>query len=87
MSRVGSSRRRRKKKQNLDKFVVLAMLYIFGWSVAFFVSFLATGNEPGVLEGCILTPGVVELVCTTALKNSKNKYTDPEEAEKSEEKG
>lgn len=57
--------------KDLDRYVLIAMLYIFGWSVAFFVAWLVLREEPSVLEGCILTPGVVELVCTAFIKSGK----------------
>jgi len=60
-----------KKTKSLDKYVVAAMLYIFGWSVAFFISWIVFQNEPSVLEGCILSPGVVELVCCAWIKQKK----------------
>lgn len=62
--------------KDLDKYVLIAMLYIFGWSLAFFIAWLVKGEEPSVLEGCILTPGVVELVCTAFIKHGKNKDDD-----------
>lgn len=59
--------------KDLDKYVLIAMVYIFGWSLAFFIAWLVLGEEPSVLEGCILTPGVVELVCTAFIKSGKRK--------------
>lgn len=67
--------------KDLDKYVLIAMVYIFGWSLAFFIAWLVLGEEPSVLEGCILTPGVVELVCTAFIKSGKRKK---EEAESNE---
>lgn len=58
--------------KNLDKYVVGAMLYILAWSVVFFVSWIVKGEEPSTLEGCILAPGVVELVCTAIIQHGKN---------------
>lgn len=60
-----------RKLKNLDRYVVTAMVYIFGWSIAFFVAWLVKGEEPSVLEGCILSPGVVELVCAAWIKRGK----------------
>lgn len=68
--------------KDLDKYVLIAMVYIFGWSLAFFIAWLVLGEEPSVLEGCILTPGVVELVCTAFIKSGKK---HKEEAAGSEE--
>lgn len=65
------------KMKSLDKYVVIAMLYIFGWSLAFFIAWLIFREEPSVLEGCILAPGVVELVCTAFIQHGKKK-DDPE---------
>ena len=57
--------------KSLDRYVVTAMLYILGWSIAFYVAWIIKGEEPSVLEGCILTPGAVELVCAAWIKNGK----------------
>lgn len=57
--------------KTLDRYVLGAMIYISGWSIAFFISWILTGAEPSTLEGCILSPGVVELICTTIIKKSK----------------
>lgn len=57
--------------KDLDKYVLTAMLYIFGWSLAFFIAWIVIGEEPSILEGCILTPGVVELICTAYIKLGK----------------
>lgn len=62
--------------KDLDKYVLIAMVYIFGWSLAFFIAWLVLGEEPSVLEGCILTPGVVELVCTAFIKSGKKHKED-----------
>lgn len=48
-----------------------AIAYIVGWSIAFFVSWLFKGEEPSVLEGCILAPGVVELVACAFIKTNQ----------------
>lgn len=63
-----------KKIDNLSKWVIAAALYIVAWSVVFFIAWLVKGEEPSVLEGCILTPGVVELVCSTVIKRGKTTY-------------
>lgn len=60
-----------RKLKNLDRYVVTAMLYICGWSIAFFIAWIVKGEEPSVLEGCILSPGVVELVCAAWIKRGK----------------
>lgn len=60
-----------KKTKSLDKYVVAAMLYIVAWSIAFFTAWMIKGEEPSVLEGCILSPGVVELVCAAWIKRGK----------------
>lgn len=60
-----------KKTKSLDKYVVAAMIYIVAWSVAFFISWIVFQNEPSVLEGCILSPGVAELVCCAWIKQKK----------------
>lgn len=60
-----------KNIDNLSKWVIAAALYIVTWSVVFFIAWLVKGEEPSVLEGCILTPGVVELVCSAVIKRSK----------------
>jgi len=60
-----------KKTKNLDKYVVAAMIYIVAWSIAFFTAWIVKGEEPSVLEGCILSPGVVELVCAAWIKRGK----------------
>lgn len=60
-----------KKTKSLDKYVVAAMLYIVAWSIAFFAAWMIKGEEPSVLEGCILSPGVVELVCAAWIKRGK----------------
>lgn len=62
--------------KNLDKYVIGAMLYILAWSVAFFVSWIVLHEEPSTLEGCILAPGVVELVCTAVIQHGKNGQQD-----------
>lgn len=62
--------------KNLDKYVIGAMLYILAWSVAFFVSWIVLGEEPSTLEGCILAPGVVELVCTAFIQRGKSGQQD-----------
>ena len=61
--------------KNLDKYVIGAMLYIMAWSVAF-LSWLVLHEEPSTLEGCILAPGVVELVCTAIIQRGKNGQFD-----------
>lgn len=58
--------------KTLDKYIIAATLYIIFWSVAFFISWLIKGEEPSVLEGCILAPGVVELVCGAIIQHGKN---------------
>lgn len=60
-----------KKTKSLDKYVVAAMIYIVAWSIAFFAAWIVKGEEPSVLEGCILSPGVVELVCAAWIKRGK----------------
>jgi len=60
-----------KKTKSLDKYVVAAMIYIVAWSIAFFTAWIVKGEEPSVLEGCILSPGVVELVCAAWIKRGK----------------
>lgn len=62
--------------KSLDKYVIGAMLYIMAWSVAFFVSWSVLHEEPSTLEGCILAPGVVELVCTAIIQRGKNSQSD-----------
>jgi hypothetical protein len=57
--------------KTLDKYVIGAMAYIFGWSLAFFAAWICLGEEPSTLEGCILAPGVVELVCTAVIQRGK----------------
>lgn len=59
--------------KKLDRYVLGAMLYIIGWSVAFFVAWLVKNQEAAVLEGCILAPGAVELVCAAWIKQGKGK--------------
>lgn len=59
--------------KTLDKYVIGAMAYIFGWSLAFFAAWICLGEEPSTLEGCILAPGVVELVCTAIIQRGKVK--------------
>ncbi|SDZ87949.1 hypothetical protein SAMN02745687_00909 [Lachnospiraceae bacterium NK3A20] len=59
--------------KKLDMYIVLAMLYITGWSIAFFIAWIRLGVEPSTLEGCILTPGVVELVCGAWIKSGRQK--------------
>lgn len=60
-----------KNIDNLSKWVIAAALYIVTWSVVFFIAWLVKGEEPSVLEGYILTPGVVELVCSAVIKRGK----------------
>lgn len=60
-----------KKIDNLSKWVIAAALYIVAWSIVFFIAWLVKGEEPSVLEGCILTPGVVELICSAVIKRGK----------------
>lgn len=72
---------RQNKREKMDVFVLSAMLYIVAWSVAFFIAWLVKNNEPGVLEGCILAPGVAELICTAWIKSSKNKYGSYEDSD------
>lgn len=36
-----------------------------------FTAWIVKGEEPSVLEGCILSPGVVELVCAAWIKRGK----------------
>lgn len=64
-------RRRRKRDKNLDKYLMGAIAYIVCWSVAFFAAWLALKMEPGILEGCILAPGVVEMVMCAWIKKGK----------------
>lgn len=78
---MSTERKRRKKNgsawKSLDVYVAVAAFYIIGWSVAFFVPWVMLELEPGTLEGCILAPGVVELVCTAWIKQDKRKYENP----------
>ena len=60
-----------KNIDNLSKWVIAAALYIVTWSVVFFVAWMMKGEEPSVLEGCILTPGVVELICSAGIKRGR----------------
>lgn len=69
---IGMSSTGKKKKDNITKWTIAAALYIVGWSVTFFVSWCVFREEPGILEGCILAPGVVELVMSAVLKLGKN---------------
>lgn len=62
------------KDLGLDGYVLGAVLYIVGWSIVFFIAWLVIREEPAVLEGCILTPGVVELGYTAWLRSNKRKY-------------
>lgn len=62
-----------KKKDHITFWTVAAALYIVGWSVTFFIAWCVFREEPGILEGCILAPGVVELVMAAVLKLGKNK--------------
>lgn len=67
-------KKRKKKKKSLDMYVITALLYIIAWSVTFFVAWVVKDNEPSVLEGCILAPGVVELVACAWIKAGKTKW-------------
>lgn len=67
-----------KKVDNLSKWVIAAALYIVTWSIVFFIAWVVKGDEPSVLEGCILTPGVVELICSAVIKHGKNSNSDDE---------
>ena len=67
-----------KKTKSLDKYVVAAMIYIVAWSIAFFAAWIVKGEEPSVLEGCILSPGVVELVCAAWIKRGKGAVNEPD---------
>lgn len=71
---VGKKKRRKKKWKGLDKYLLGAVIYIVGWSVAFFVSWLFLKQEPSILEGCILAPGVVEMIACAFIKQGKTKY-------------
>lgn len=62
--------------KTLDKYVLGAMAYIFGWSLAFFVAWVCMREEPSTLEGCILAPGVVELICTAVIQHGKKEKND-----------
>lgn len=68
---VKSTRKRKKKIKGLDKYVIVSLLYIVAWSIAFFVAWIKFQSEPSILEGCILTPGVVELVACAFIKSGK----------------
>lgn len=63
----------KKKMDNLTKWTLAAALYIVFWSITFFIAWCLKGEEPGILEGCILAPGVTELICGAVLKLGKNK--------------
>lgn len=67
--------------KSLDKYVIGAMLYILSWSIAFFVSWVILHEEPSTLEGCILTPGVVELVCTAIIQHGKRDQSKSDETD------
>lgn len=58
-------------KNDLDKFVIAALIYIAIWSVLFFISWCIFKTEPNTLEACILAPGVIELMCTSYIKTHK----------------
>lgn len=58
----------------LDKYLLWAIIYIAAWSVAFFVAWIIKGEEPSVLEGCILAPGVVEMIVCALIKRGNTKY-------------
>lgn len=67
-------------KNDLDKFVIAALIYIAIWSVLFFISWCIYKIEPNTLEACILAPGVIELMCTSYIKTHK-KINDDDEME------
>lgn len=85
-------KRRRQRMRTLDKYLIWAVLYIVGWSIAFFCAWIVFQTEPSILEGCILTPGVVELIACAWIKQGKNSadgidtqptegFSDPQPAE------
>ena len=70
-----SSRHSRPKKpiDSITKWTIAAAAYVISWSIIFYISWIITREEPSVLEGCILSPGVVEMGYTAVLKLAKNK--------------
>jgi len=75
---VRKKRKQKKKRNDLDTFVFLAMAYIFGWAIAFFVAWCIKDIEPSILEGCILAPGIMELMCTTYIQTHKENKVEKE---------
>lgn len=74
--------------KTLDKYLLWAIEYIVGWSIAFFIAWLKLGVEPSTLEGCILAPAVIEMVACAFIQHGKNggsndKGTDSSETYKS----
>lgn len=71
--------------KTLDKYLLWAIGYIVAWSVVFFIAWCFKNQEPSVLEGCILAPGVVEMICGAVIKHGKTKYGGESETEPEEE--
>lgn len=73
----------KKKLDKLDLYVIGSAVYIAAWSVAFFIAWCLMETEPNTLEGCILAPGVVEMVMCAIIKRGKQQCgeSDVEEVE------
>lgn len=63
----------KKRIKKMDMYLIGAVLYITAWSIAFFIAWIALEQEPTILEGCILAPGVVEMVACAWIKRAEPK--------------
>lgn len=70
--------------KTLDKYLMWAIAYIVAWSIAFFVAWIKFQIEPTVLEGCILAPGVVEMIACAFIQNGKKGTNNDEGTNTSE---
>lgn len=70
--------------KTMDKYLLWAIAYIVIWSIAFFIAWLVKDNEPTILEGCILAPGVLEMLACAYIKRGKVENGEPEGEEHDE---
>lgn len=74
---VSKRRTPKRRMKKMDKYLIGSVLYIAAWSIAFFIAWIVLKQEPTILEGCILAPGVVEMVACAWIKRAEPKEKQP----------
>lgn len=76
---------KKKKLHDLDKYLIISIIVLLAYTVAVLIIFAVSGNEPGVLTGCVFAAFAGEIWACAWIKKLKlqkekeltNKKEDP----------